>query len=321
MRTSNFSFLQLVNYLYSKPVKGLQGYGVCYRFAFNGKELDNESQTQDYGMRIYDLRISKFLSVDPLTKDYPFLTPYQFAANIPIKFIDIDGMECGEPGNNSFKAALSLTNNKTLEFERNLNNPCKEMTPTQEQAKTGTSNIFFGGIQVFGGVAATFATGGTAGVFGAIGITTGLTQIDVGMAQLTDVAANGNKFKLKSDAGSLAEFAGEQKGKQNGNEEEAQLLGAYFDLGLSLGGNIATAKVPFSGLKTIQEGIKTKNKINVAVGAADLIGDVQTSKAVVQSSIDAAKVSGRIIPQMNSKPLPKAKQKQATWPTSLNNYL
>jgi predicted nuclease of predicted toxin-antitoxin system len=33
------------------------------------------------------------LSVDPLTKDYPWYTPYQFAGNTPIQAIDLDGLE------------------------------------------------------------------------------------------------------------------------------------------------------------------------------------------------------------------------------------
>ena len=63
------------------------------RFHFNGKEIDNETQTQDYGYRIYDYRLSRFLSVDPMTKSYPMLTPYQFASNCPIAGIDLDGLE------------------------------------------------------------------------------------------------------------------------------------------------------------------------------------------------------------------------------------
>ena len=68
-----------------------------YRYGFNGKENDNEvkgtGNQQDYGMRIYDPRIGKFLSEDPLTKDYPELTPYQFASNSPIENSDLDGAE------------------------------------------------------------------------------------------------------------------------------------------------------------------------------------------------------------------------------------
>jgi RHS repeat-associated protein len=58
-----------------------------YRMGFNGKENDNEvkgeGNQQDYGMRIYDGRLCRFLSVDPLTASYPELTPYQFAGIIP----------------------------------------------------------------------------------------------------------------------------------------------------------------------------------------------------------------------------------------------
>jgi RHS repeat-associated protein len=68
-----------------------------YRYGFNGKENDNEvkgeGNQQDYGMRIYDPRLGKFLSVDPISKSYPELTPYQFASNRPIDGIDLDGEE------------------------------------------------------------------------------------------------------------------------------------------------------------------------------------------------------------------------------------
>jgi len=68
-----------------------------YRYGFNGKENDNEvkgeGNQQDYGMRVYDPRAGKFLSVDPLKKSYPFYSPYHFAGNSPIKNLDVDGAE------------------------------------------------------------------------------------------------------------------------------------------------------------------------------------------------------------------------------------
>ena len=68
-----------------------------YRYGFNGKENDNEikgeGNQQDYGMRIYDPRIGKFLSVDPIDEQYPQLTPYQFSSNRPLDGIDLDGLE------------------------------------------------------------------------------------------------------------------------------------------------------------------------------------------------------------------------------------
>ncbi len=36
---------------------------------------------------------SRFLSIDPIGRKYPELTPYQFASNTPIQAIDLDGLE------------------------------------------------------------------------------------------------------------------------------------------------------------------------------------------------------------------------------------
>ncbi|WP_317127868.1 RHS repeat-associated core domain-containing protein, partial [Gynurincola endophyticus] len=59
----------------------------------NDDELKGAGNQQDYGMRIYDPRLGKFLSVDPLTKGFPHYTPYQFSGNSPILNIDLDGAE------------------------------------------------------------------------------------------------------------------------------------------------------------------------------------------------------------------------------------
>ncbi len=68
-----------------------------YRYGFNGKEQDPETYGQgniyDYGFRIYNPRLGKFLSVDPLQPSYPYYTPYQFSGNLPIVAIDLDGLE------------------------------------------------------------------------------------------------------------------------------------------------------------------------------------------------------------------------------------
>jgi RHS repeat-associated protein len=75
----------------------LSSTGSQYRYGFNGKENDNEvkgeGNQQDYGMRIYDPRIGKFLSVDPLSKSYPWNSPYAFAENDVIRSVDLDGLE------------------------------------------------------------------------------------------------------------------------------------------------------------------------------------------------------------------------------------
>lgn len=65
----------------------------AYLFGFNGQETDPETGFQNYKYRMYDSRIARFFAVDPLTKDYPELTPYQFASNSPIYMIELEGLE------------------------------------------------------------------------------------------------------------------------------------------------------------------------------------------------------------------------------------
>ena len=59
-----------------------------YRYGFNGKENDPETGTIDFGERMYDSRIAKFLSRDPLMNKFAGSSPYSYAINNPILFID-----------------------------------------------------------------------------------------------------------------------------------------------------------------------------------------------------------------------------------------
>jgi RHS repeat-associated protein len=72
----------------------------AYRYAFNGKEKDDETYGEgneyDFGARIHSSRLGQFLSIDPLTKKYPYWSPYLFAGNNPIRFIDVNGEGPGD---------------------------------------------------------------------------------------------------------------------------------------------------------------------------------------------------------------------------------
>jgi len=83
--------------------------GSEYRYGFNGKEQDDETAGNDvavdFGARIYDGRLGRWLSVDPLQKKYADLSSYCFVGNMPIiatdptgKFIIVQGKIIGEDG-------------------------------------------------------------------------------------------------------------------------------------------------------------------------------------------------------------------------------
>lgn len=92
------NFLGIDYCTFGSPMPGRSYQSTSYRYGFNGKENDPEanstgSGTQDYGMRIYNPSLGRFLSVDPLTKNYAFLTPYAFAENDVVRSVDLDGKE------------------------------------------------------------------------------------------------------------------------------------------------------------------------------------------------------------------------------------
>jgi RHS repeat-associated protein len=108
-----------------------------YRYGFNGKENDNEvkgvGDQQDYGKRIYDPRVGRFLSVDPITGKYPELTPYQFASNTPIQAIDLDGME-------GFNLSSSPLHNIRMS-EARFNLPAPKSIPTPKVSLTDAAVV------------------------------------------------------------------------------------------------------------------------------------------------------------------------------------
>jgi RHS repeat-associated protein len=68
-----------------------------YRYGFNGKLKENSiygaNDVYDYSMRMFDPRLGRFLSMDPVFNKYPQLSPYQFSSDRPIDGIDKDGKE------------------------------------------------------------------------------------------------------------------------------------------------------------------------------------------------------------------------------------
>ncbi len=61
-------------------------------YKFNGKEFDQETGLYYYGARYYDPKISLWLSVDPLAEKYPGMSPYNYTAGNPVRYIDIKGL-------------------------------------------------------------------------------------------------------------------------------------------------------------------------------------------------------------------------------------
>ncbi|MFN3343141.1 MAG: hypothetical protein ACK40M_10620, partial [Flavobacteriales bacterium] len=56
-------------------------------------EIKGEGNSIDFENRMMDTRVGRFLSMDMLKRNYSYLSPYSFAENMPIQFIELKGMQ------------------------------------------------------------------------------------------------------------------------------------------------------------------------------------------------------------------------------------
>lgn len=101
---------------------GRNGSSADYEYGFNGMRKDNEikgdNNSYDFGARIYDPRVARFLTEDAFSTQFSYQSPYIFASNTPIFGIDINGdslyILAYTPGDEMFEAG-ALTRQNDIE--------------------------------------------------------------------------------------------------------------------------------------------------------------------------------------------------------------
>ena len=114
-------------------------------YKYNGKELDRKGGLDwyDYGARMYDAALGRFMKTDRFSEKYVSLSPYQYGANNPVNNIDVNGDSLLLNKTSVAEAMLAIYNG--LEDGTNLkmkfNNGVLDHTSLEAHAKV-TSDFF-----------------------------------------------------------------------------------------------------------------------------------------------------------------------------------
>ena len=91
---SNYYPFGLKHNGYNNAINSL-GSSTAQKYKYNGKEYQDELglNLYDYGARNYDPAIGRWMNLDPLAEQSRRWSPYNYAYNNPVYFIDPDGMQ------------------------------------------------------------------------------------------------------------------------------------------------------------------------------------------------------------------------------------
>ncbi len=104
-------------------------------FRFTGHERDSESSLDYMIARSYAYDVGRFLRPDPMQDEYPGISPYAYAANNPLKYVDPDGRV--------IKLSSSLSRVETARLQGYLDNLQKSKTGKLIYDKVHGSDLVF----------------------------------------------------------------------------------------------------------------------------------------------------------------------------------
>jgi RHS repeat-associated protein len=127
-----------------------------YRYGFNGQETNVDlSKFTEYDFRMYSPELARFTSIDPISHDFPWMSPFGFCENNPIFLMDEKGKK---PRPRNRRVAASPNNNEGHGrfIERQSRRLERQRVKAANKARTGLNNMIIsnglGGPQLTNGM-------------------------------------------------------------------------------------------------------------------------------------------------------------------------